>query len=77
MKTKEFDERFDNGESVLPFADMAGAERPNLKTRRLNVDVPAWMAEALDREAARRGVSCQSLLRRWLSRSLTDASARP
>ena len=33
---------FDDGGSVMPFADMPQAERPNLKTKRVNVDFPAW-----------------------------------
>ena len=40
MKAKDFEERFDNGESVMPFADLSGAERPNQKTRRVSMDYP-------------------------------------
>lgn len=43
---------FDDGGSVMPFADMSKAERPNVKTKRVNVDFPAWMVEASDKEAA-------------------------
>ena len=43
---------FDDGGSVMPFADMPQAERPNVKTKRVNVDFPAWMVEASDKEAA-------------------------
>ena len=54
---------FDDGGSGMPFADMPQAERPNLKTKRVNVDFPAWMVEALDKEAAHLGVSRQALVK--------------
>ena len=54
---------FYDGGSVMPFADMPQAERPNLKTKRVNVDFPAWMVEALDKEAAHLGVSRQALVK--------------
>ena len=71
MKTKDFDERFDDGESVMPFADLSRAERPNRATRRVNVDFPAWMVDALDREAAHLGVTRQSLVKLWIARCLS------
>ena len=52
MKANDFDKYFDDGGSVMPFADMSKAERPNVKTKRVNVDFPAWMVEASDKEAA-------------------------
>ncbi|WP_165178015.1 antitoxin [Desulfovibrio sp. ZJ369] len=70
MKATEFDKHFDNGESVLPFADMSRAERPNLKSRRVNVDFPAWMVDALDKEAAHLGVTRQSLVKVWIANCL-------
>ena len=71
MKATEFDEYFDNGGSALPFADMSRAERPNLKSRRINVDFPAWMVDALDKEAAHLGVTRQSLIKVWIADCLT------
>ncbi len=71
MKATEFDKHFDNGGSVLPFADMSRAERPNLKSRRVNVDFPAWMVDALDKEAAHLGVTRQSLVKVWIANCLT------
>lgn len=70
MKATEFDKHFDNGGSVLPFADMSRAERPNLKSRRVNVDFPAWMVDALDKEAAHLGVTRQSLVKVWIANCL-------
>ena len=71
MKANDFDEYFDDGGSVMPFADMSKAERPNVKTKRVNVDFPAWMVDALDKEAAHLGVTRQSLVKVWIANCLT------
>lgn len=70
MKTKEFDEYFDDGGSVMPFADLSKAERPNLKSKRVNVDFPLWMVEALDKEAEHLGVTRQALVKVWIANCL-------
>lgn len=35
-------------------------------TRRVNVDIPVWAIKELDREANRRGITRQSLIKTWL-----------
>ena len=70
MKTKEFDKYFDEGGSVMPFADINKAERPNQKSRRGNVDFPLWMVEALDKEAQHLGVTRQALVKVWIANCL-------
>lgn len=51
MKADEFDEKFDRGKDITAALDMAKAQRPGEEQRRVNVDFPAWMIAALDREA--------------------------
>lgn len=70
MKTKEFEDYFDEGGSVMPFADMNKAERPNIKSKRVNVDFPVWMVEALDKEAEHLGVTRQALVKVWIANCL-------
>ena len=53
MKAKDFDRKFDLGESVLSELDFSKASRPDQEQRRVNVDFPAWMIQSLDREARR------------------------
>jgi len=83
MKTKasEFDRAFDGGENVARYLDTANARRPGLEQRRVNVDFPAWIIEALDREAARLGVTRQSLVKIWiadrLARNTTTGAGEP
>ena len=71
MKANDFEKKFDNGESVVPYADMSKASRPN-KVKRVNVDFPLWMLEDLDKEATRLGVTRQSLVKVWIADCLTQ-----
>jgi len=70
MKASEFDKRFDKGEAILSELDIASARRPNLEQRKVNVDFPIWMIEALDRAARRLGVTRQSVIKMWLAERL-------
>jgi hypothetical protein len=63
MESEEFDRAFDDGEDVTSQLDMSAARRPGLEQRRVNVDFPAWMIEALDREARRLGSTASRLSR--------------
>lgn len=67
MKTQDFDQAFDAGEDVTAALDLSRARRPEEALRRVNVDFPAWMVEALDREARRLGVTRQSVIKVWLA----------
>ena len=71
---EEFDQRFDDGEDISPYLNMSSLRRPNLETKRVNVDIPKWMIARLDAEAKRRGVSRQALIKMWLADRL-DAAA--
>jgi hypothetical protein len=70
MKANELDQRFDRGEDVTGALDLSGARRPGLEQRRVNVDFPAWMIDALDHEAKRVGVTRQSIIRVWIAERL-------
>ena len=70
MKAKKFDADFDNGKNITESLDLSKAHRPLQKQRRVNVDFPDWMIESLDREAARLGVTRQSIIKVWLAERL-------
>jgi hypothetical protein len=70
MKAEEFDQRFDAGEDVTEFLDIAEARRPGHEQKRVNVDFPVWMIEALDHEARRLGVTRQSIIKVWIAERL-------
>lgn len=57
MKAKTFDEKFDRGEEdIIEDLDLSKAKRTGLSQKRVNVDFPVWMIEALDQEAQRLGL---------------------
>ena len=74
MRAEELDKKFDAGEDVTKYLDLTRARRPGHEQRRVNVDFPVWMIEALDREASRLGVPRQSLIKVLIARHLDAAS---
>jgi len=77
MKVTELDEIFDRGEEdILQHFDVSKASRPGREQRRVNVDFPVWMIQALDDEAARLGVTRQSVIKMWLAEKLDQVAAK-
>ncbi len=70
MNAKTFDKAFDNGEDISAALDLSTVRRPNLTARRVSVDFPSWMVDSLDKEAARLGVTRQSVIKMWLAERL-------
>ena len=75
MKAKDFDKKFDDGESVIKHLDLSKGRRPEQEQKRVNVDFPLWMIRSLDKEAKRLGVPRQSIIKIWLAERLQKASA--
>ncbi len=77
MKAKDFDKKFDQGkEDIVEDLDLSSLKRPNQTPRRVNVDFPEWMIVSLDKEAARLGVTRQSIIKVWLAERLENAHNR-
>ena len=55
---------------ILPIA----AEKCPPFEPRVNVDFPVWMIASLDKEAARIGVTRQSIIKLWLAERLEQAA---
>lgn len=70
MKARDFDEAFDSGQDVTDQLDLDSVSRPRKDPQRVNVDFPLWMVESLDREAARLGVTRQSIIKVWIAERL-------
>lgn len=76
MKAEEFDAKFDDGEEdIIGDLDLSTVKRPNQDQKRVNVDFPAWMVDSLDQEAARIGVTRQSIIKVWLAERLEQQAA--
>ena len=73
MKAKDFDRKFDEGqEDIIEELDLSQMRRPGHEPKRVNVDFPLWMVEALDHEARRLGVSRQSIIKVWIAERLAQ-----
>ena len=70
ITAEEFDKKFDDGEDISEYIDWSKGRRPNLEARRVNVDFPTWVVEALDRDARRLGVTRQSVIKVWIAERL-------
>ncbi len=70
MKAKDFDKRFESGENITALLDVKKSRRPGIEQKRVNVDFPVWMIDRLDREAARVGVTRQSIIKMLISEYL-------
>ncbi len=75
MTTDEFDDAFDRGESIVSALDISTLRQPDLRPKRVNVDFPQWMVDRLDREARKRGVTRQALIKLWLADRLEGMAA--
>jgi len=74
MKAKDFDKKFDEGDSIVTHLDLSKTRRPKQEQKRVNVDFPLWMIQSLDKEAKRLGVPRQSIIKIWLAERLQSSS---
>jgi hypothetical protein len=75
MKTKRFERKFDDGSDVSAQLDLTTARRVTQEQRRVNVDFPTWMIDSLDCEAARLGVTRQSIIKVWIAERLEQQAS--
>ena len=75
MKASEFDRKFDAEEDIIELLDLSKAKRLGTEQKRVNVDFPVWMIEALDNEAKRIGVTRQSIIKFWIAERLSKTAS--
>ena len=75
MKAGEFDRKFDAGEDVLEYLELARAQRVEQERKRVNVDLPIWMIHSLDKEARRLGIPRQSLIKFLIAKHIEEERA--
>jgi hypothetical protein len=66
----ELDKKFDDGEDVSEYFDWSTARRPNREPTHVDVELPTWMVNGLDREAERLGITRQALIATWIAEKL-------
>lgn len=74
MKSKDFEQQFDEDVDLTASLDLSKARRVLQAQKRVNVDFPTWMIDSLDREASKLGVTRQSVIKVWVAERL-EASA--
>ena len=69
MTAEEFDEYFDNGGDTTPYIVPGSLRQPGLEEtqRRVNLNLPGWLVDALDREARHLAIPRQSVVITWLA----------
>ena len=78
ITAEEFDTKFDNGEDIDEYLDFSTAirlkdmKKVKTETKKVNVDFPEWVIEALDKEAKRIGVTRQSIIKVWIAERLKE-----
>jgi hypothetical protein len=76
MRAKDFDKKFEeNQEDIVDTLDLSTIRRVNHEQTRISVDFPTWVVASLDREAARIGVTRQSIIKVWLVERLQAEAA--
>jgi len=74
MKAFEIDKIFDeNRKEVLDYFDTSKIKMLNEETKRVNIDFPVWIINALDKEAKHIGVSRQAIVKMWLAEKLNNS----
>jgi CopG antitoxin of type II toxin-antitoxin system len=74
ISARAFERKFDDGEDIDAYVDWSSAQRPGRAVKRVNVDFPVDLVARLDKEAARRGVTRQALIKMWLADRLDQAA---
>ena len=67
------DELIESGADLSAFLSNPRAVPAMIEPQKVNVDFPAWVVFALDREADRLGVPRQSLIKVWIVERLEKA----
>jgi len=70
LSAEELDQRFDEGEDITEYLDLESASHINLEPKRVSVDIPVWMVQAIDRQADIIGVSRQAFIKFTLHEKL-------
>ncbi len=78
ITAEEFDRIFDEGEEdVVGYLKLDTLHRPGLdEARRVNISMPAWLIDVLDREARHLAVNRQAIINTWLAEKAEEVIAR-
>jgi hypothetical protein len=63
LDTSDFEKKFDVGESIIEYHDLSKANKNSHIHKRVNINIPVWMLELLDKEEERLGITRQSIIK--------------
>ncbi len=76
ITAEEFDQKFERGEDISEHLDFSRSvklkdfNKLKTNTKKVNVDFPEWVINALDQEAKKIGVTRQSIIKVWIAERL-------
>ena len=76
ITTEEFDKKFDKNQDISEHLDFSKSIRLKdfnklkIDTKKVNVDFPEWVINALDDQAKKIGVTRQSIIKVWIAERL-------
>jgi len=74
ITASELEKKFDAGEDISEYLDIDSAQRPEIEKKKVSLNLPSWMVLRLDREARKRGVNRQAILKIWIAEKLKEQS---
>lgn len=69
ISANKVDKDFDENTDVLKYFDTEAIDHPN-QSKRINLELPQWMLQKLDIEAARLGIPRQAIIKFILDEKL-------
>ncbi|MDR2891665.1 MAG: BrnA antitoxin family protein [Deltaproteobacteria bacterium] len=75
LPAEELDRMFDAGEDISEYIDHESTRSLNREIKRINLDVPSWMLNALDHEAERLNISRQAVVKTMLDGAIRNSPA--
>ena len=75
IAAEELDKKFDEGEDIGEYIIPGTTRFSKIHTKRVNVDLPVPVIDALDRESKRIGITRQALIKFWIDERLKQGGA--
>ena len=72
ISAKELDKRFNDGESILKYADIDSLEVYSGESKKIIIDLPSWMIKIFDAESLRLGIPRQAVIKTMLDQKIKD-----
>jgi len=70
ITAEEMDKKFDDGEDIGDYIIPGSVRQTFRRTKRVNIDLPISVVEALDIESERIGITRQALIKYWIDERL-------